>query len=1295
MGFLHINVRAIALFLLLLVALYVVLARSLLALVPEYRGELQSLLSEQLGVPVVIGALDGEWIGFDPVVVIRELSLSNPDFARVDEVRIRLAVFRSLLAREIRLRSIQIDQSQLVVAHESEDVWLIGGENWASTSPDSSSVSPRLLRMFDGAQVVLANTQLEFIDLKQRHSTWRLPDLSVYYRGDDLHARGRVLEPGGVQSLLNFSMRGTWREEQGLIGQIYSEFRSGANLASMLKEYRWSDIAIQEVDASGRLWLDFEGWAIASWQGNIQLSELQWLVKEESMPPVQNLSAEVHWERSEGATRLAFSRLGFEWFGYRCGPMSGRVDAQGAQQRYYLDALSIPCVTQLVTALDLPSEQLRERLEVSEPEGMLRRVHVVLPESEPWRFDAELDGVSLKAYESTPAGKGISGHVFAHPEGGGVIFDSPGFELAFPRLFLDAWQTRHGQGAVYWRLGDDEIEVYSDGIRLAMMDGALVYGDFALRLNGDAHEDYLALQIALQDIDFKNVPDFVPYYAVGSDLHDWLRTALQTGNAGSGIYVGYGAVEENNPENSFTSSIFVDAQQGALKVAEGWPLLEELDARIDIQNGQLDIAAERGQMGPTRLKHIRAHKPEAEDGKASTLVAKATSNIAPNQLAFWLKESPIAVHTRTIADQIEVNSVLNTSIEIGVPMAGDAPVSYDIRAHMDDARLRHVPSRLDFSALKGELQISSGHGIHAEGIRGRLFEQDIIVDIGTHPAPPVSSLQAPKVVKGKLPGASAKVAASVQEVGQEAATDTRITMQGFVDHQDLLTHFALQSPPGLSGGFDYLIELVLPAHQQPPYFVVRSNLKGLRRDWPEPFAKSVDQSEQLQVKTTILESGLALDVTLQSDDFGYGHAVLDILEGRLQKGWLGIDQNVLEAPSEVAPGFTADIRVDRARISPWLAFIENSQQQKEQKEREQTPQPFLRAVNLDVAHLHAYGYVFSRQKVAIEPVSEAWNVTLAGTDAAGTIRVPTNQKDLDLELDFEHLHLSKPDVPDAAQVSDPRALPGVRFSAARLRLDEQDYGSLSFRIEPGEEGAIFRDLRWRLLQSKADGQLNWRYQNGVSESILTLDLEGEDIDALARHLAWKSPLTSSKLQGKVAWVWPAAPHDFALGRVSGSLDVRMEEGRLKTADEKTGALRLFGIFNAEALGRRLKLDFSDLYKSGVTYDELYFKARIDQGNLKIEDRLVIEGPSSKYAIKGNADLGKETLDMEMVVELPVSQNVPLAALLLGAPQIGGAVWLIDKLLGEPLSQITTARYSIKGPWKDPVLELKQVLNADK
>ena len=55
----------------------------------------------------------------------------------------------------------------------------------------------------------------------------------------------------------------------------------------------------------------------------------------------------------------------------------------------------------------------------------------------------------------------------------------------------------------------------------------------------------------------------------------------------------------------------------------------------------------------------------------------------------------------------------------------------------------------------------------------------------------------------------------------------------------------------------------------------------------------------------------------------------------------------------------------------------------------------------------------------------------------------------------------------------------------------------------------------------------------------------------------------------------------------------------------------------------------------------------------------------------------------LLVTLPLTNNLPLAALIVGAPAIGGALFVVDKLLGKQVARFASVQYSIQGPWTDP------------
>jgi uncharacterized protein YhdP len=198
---------------------------------------------------------------------------------------------------------------------------------------------------------------------------------------------------------------------------------------------------------------------------------------------------------------------------------------------------------------------------------------------------------------------------------------------------------------------------------------------------------------------------------------------------------------------------------------------------------------------------------------------------------------------------------------------------------------------------------------------------------------------------------------------------------------------------------------------------------------------------------------------------------------------------------------------------------------------------------------------------------------------------------------------------------------------------------------------------------------------------------GDDIGALLERWHYGRVLETSQVESLLQLNWKGAPWDVKLDRLNGELQFSTREGRLIETAESTNLLRVFGILNFNSLARRLRLDFSDLLKKGVSFDRLDGHYRLQQGVAATVEPLVMAGPSANMSIQGQVNLAEGTLDKEVEVALPISSNVPLAAVLLGAPQVAGAVFVIDKLIGDRLERFSTLRYRLSGSWENPELEL--------
>lgn len=1371
--FLKIKVRFLATLLLCFAAVYVVAGRILFLYLPDYQNDIVTILSAELGRPVTLESIEGHWSGFDPVIQLNELNIGGAKTVRAEAVNVRLGLLSSLRSGTIRLRSLELLKTEFDAVQHA-DYWQVAGYDLTTSAGETPRLDNSMLRTFlEGTNISFIDTRIDVVSNQGDQRQWRLPSVSLRYQGDEVYASGQVVQPGSLSPLMSISFHGDGvLSDQPVRGEIYLEARSVDFLDTVLSNYQWQGLSLAGIDASGRIWADFEDFALLDLQGEIQASRIDWMVGQQKQDPVRNLAAQFLWHAEDSGQTLAVNNLAWNWRELSCLSSNGVMKQKRTQEQerieLYLDQLEVGCLNGLLLASDLPQGLLFDRLDISQPQGRMQDINVrllspvdghstrgiaesdqkyvqgvqtqeeaektqlasssdtqeshaeaaqpkeIVAKAEPGSRDdqsgqreqsvetdteknaalegiasgfvleARLSDVSLAAYESTPSAAGIDGYLYVDENQGRVEFKSRNFKLGFPDLFLDSWKMERAQGIVHWQIRGEDIDVYSDGLQLVMPDQGLIYGDFLLRLNNDLHEDYLGLSIALQDIPFEKVIHFVPYHEVDSELYRWLEQGLQSGLVTHGAYFGYGSVEDDDAINSYTSSLQVDVREGHLKFDPEWPMLSDLDAHIELQDDKLDVVADRASIHDTDLFGLKAHMPSAPEGAYPVLQARAKALTQGSNLEYWMAESPVAEHTAALSEALSIEGVLEVDIDISVPM-GDEPVQYQVATRFKDNQIRHGLSGLTFTSLDGLIEISSSQGVTAEGITLQLFEQPAQLSIA-----PISLDHS---------GAAAITAFRAQDgrpdpdAGQRY-TGTRLVLSSRADIDRILRHFEMAPVLGVQGPLSY--QAMLNIYQDeaiPPELRIVSQLEGLQRNWPAPYAKTAASREKLQADIRFEDAATRVKAVLESQTGGPIDAHLYFRESSLESAniFLGGSSGRGYQPVE-GRGLAIQGRVTQADLQEWIDFIQALQANSEKD----AAWPGFNSIDLGIQSLSAYGQAFNDLSLTTKPQEEGWRLHVLGKQLQGLIVLPDDARSLSLDLD--RIHLSTEDKTDAvvdpettpsveAPGIDPRSIPAMSFATKELVLNGQDYGRWSTVVVPDEQGLKLHKLKGKVGDIGFDGQLHWS-QEELDRTYLELKISGKDIETFFSAIDIPAPLSSESVNGDLALVWQAAPYEFDAEKLSGSFNAKMENGFLHTSDKDTGALRLLGIFNADALARRLKLDFSDIYKSGIGYDDLNMRAKIDQGTLRFAEPMTIEGPSSKYQISGSSNLAKRSLDLDMYVELPLASNVPLAALILGAPQIGGAVWLVDKLLGEPLSSITSAKYRVKGSWDAPKLELK-------
>ena len=383
-------------------------------------------------------------------------------------------------------------------------------------------------------------------------------------------------------------------------------------------------------------------------------------------------------------------------------------------------------------------------------------------------------------------------------------------------------------------------------------------------------------------------------------------------------------------------------------------------------------------------------------------------------------------------------------------------------------------------------------------------------------------------------------------------------------------------------------------------------------------------------------------------------------------------------------------------------------------------------VQLEILELYEQELPGVAMRVEVDESAKSWEVTLDSDSIQGQVYFPFDQEEY-LRLDLAYLRLPgdeesevSADLNDEAEEEeridvladiDPRELPPMYFATDDFTIGSRPYGAFAFTFEPNVDGAEVNDLvfDFRGLRLNMEGpyvddsepdeyaqrfapRFVWYYDGVEHRSELRGILYADDMADVLTANGYAAMFESEEAIFFADISWPGSPAFFAGSNLSGEIDMDIEDGRFLQGSGGQGALRLISILNFDAIMRRARLS-DDLVRTGLAYDEITAELNLDDGQVNIEDRLVISGPSSLYQITGDLDLEDETILGEMYVTLPVSDNIPWLGLLTANIPLAVGAYLFDQIFGDQVDSLTSAVYTLDGPWEGLEPEFKQAFGS--
>jgi uncharacterized protein (TIGR02099 family) len=1260
----------------------------------HYSKEWEQMIEEQSGFDIRFNNSYSQMLGVNPLISVTDFSISQPgmeqNIVSVNRLMVELNTLKSLWYLRPVLDQVVVDGLSLSVRETEDHKWLLNGLKLDHDVSNETSleVNRWVDILFYQGNVDVREAELTIIPWQDEPKS-AMVDLLMSKSGDETRMTGEVQ---GIRNPVALSFQG---ESFGLPGE--PEFNLDMHLevseldsADWMQEFSLSSVyKVDRAIAIAESWLNWnrEGVTLIT---SIDVEELSLLKKDDGQKATL--------KTEDLLFRLSFKEEHCDLYlpetswtlnnAERLMPANRAVCDHNGNWWWTTPTIDLNTLVQMSSWLPERQKELKDDLSILDPVGTLSYPTLWISDSGEFRFEAELQSVSVNAWYGAPGLKNINGRVIVEDEHGYADFVAENTELHFPDVFINAQPYDSLSGRVDWWYDEDNTRVYSDALQVRSEQITAEVG-FGFEFETPSDEARLGLDILISRGTSGQIEEYLPI-TLDKGLTDWLADTVEDTEVEDVRLLITTTMDPAKPVLD-TVQIEGDLSGQSLVYEPTWPAVQDYHGHIVLDNHDLQVDLQGTTLG-NPLEQISVRYPDIWLPETSSIDVSLTAQSTLERLNRYINSSPLkedigqAISDWTLKGRADLKGAFRLDLE-----SGDAS-NLDFTVSPKDAfvSLESLPK---IDSVTGDVRYTSDKELHWQNVKGRVL--------------------------GGFVNSSLSSSNGAME----------LSLEGKADPDRLLEWQALPSDYNdyLSGKFNYVLDasikdsgdITINAH---------SNLAGVRSSLPYPMNKPEAGSKMVMTfQAELLENEQFFDIDVgalntnitkkvKGDDYSLEKAVVSFgripktsripdkgvfVFGRLEqldiKEWLflagslpegdGDESNVpIYADVQVASGSIGDLILDDLTMT-----CSPSREGHRIKLRSQQASGVIKLKTPDV--------------ISEELAKLVKDYRALDEDERGPLPEPEPGDVAEVEVVLDYLSLPEPEEDETAESDlpydplrdlDPSSVPGLDVKIAKLYFGTKGVGQWNASLRPVEKGMRLRIYDSHALSLTATGELLWLKVNDRHFTYLDVALMADDAGDVAKQLGYTPSIKTSKARVDVFSYWDGSPAAFNASKVQGTLDVSFEDGAFLNVSESANTLKVFGLLNFNSLGRRLKLDFSDVYQGGLAFDDVTARLTLNNGLLETDDPVSIVGPSASMHIEGATHLDKKDLDFLMQMEIPVSGALPLAVVVAGVnPVIGGLLLVGQNVWGGVVNQFTSLEYSISGSWDEPKLEAKRTaLNSN-
>jgi uncharacterized protein (TIGR02099 family) len=1288
------------------------------------KDSIEAFASRQLNSNVEIGHISATWTGLRPRISVEELSIryqspfiknqssnQSRNFLKLDFVSLELHILKSLFYRTPVWRDVQASGIKAQLVQSKEGSWSLGipedvnnmqQRNWRYRRPSAL--------FFNAQQVELDDADITLIFSDKRELKSRIPTITINNNGHfhrleataslaDESSFTLIVEGVGDPSVPDKFFAKAYLKLENFAEQQLAQWVS--QLTSFNIEQQW----VHSSSADLELWFDLASTTRFLVNGHIDLKGVDSVIDSLQAQDDNDIGNEWRADIVGGYNPLTGLELGLRniYVGesFSVAPFSvnfknsDRVDIGVASVD--LASLNKWVLEQLFRLPYFNSDEssvskIKDLLSSLNPKGGINDLYVSLDLNEPnkTKLFARLDAVSTGVWRNTPAFEGVSGYLESNLMSGFIVVDANQFSLFPNKTYSEPIAATIATGVVHWTHNsrDKELVVFGHDLSLQGEYGD-VKGHFLLESNWSSanKSNHLNLQLGLKNSKASFHSQLVPR-TLPDNLLAWMETAITEGELVNTGVLYSGGFAKGSPRSI---QVFVDVERGQLEFDKNWPAVKQLDASVLIDNKRLvahvanaSIYQDDSFKGAVRW-NVNSDKK---------LNVNATGLTSANSALQYIRDSSLKSSVGDTINKISVTGHVAMAINVDILLdnaATDKAIArsseQEIEVAFKDNILSFDQQDLHFTAINGALNFNSKAGFSSKKLQAVFLEEPIFIDVYED-----ATLKDALIILGK--GRS--------NVG---------SISRWLNRPELKY---------VKGDVTYIAKIQLPANRQStlqPALSITSELVGVTSELPSPFKKSADEKMSFELNLPFIDSKWVYDISLGSffsTKFTFGDP---LSPAEKFAAFFSVSDTLVSRSFQLPEsGIKILGKFKKFTVDEWLPiFAHFSSADNTQFGGSNAKPRFDASLFVSIDRMQIKNQVFKEIIFSGGREANGWRVIVDNSDLLGSLTIDDKSgKPILIELDYLNW---PPNYTKVAATNDDRSkkidplkdlnpslFPAMAVKVNRLNLLDKPLGQWSFDVLPDKQGVDFRNIYGQVSGFTTTGAtindggfLRWNAATNkapVSTSVYG-SIVGKNPKILSQQ--WNLPIILESRQAKIDFdlSWPGSPLAIELETLTGTMTHNYEDGVFsqENIDNSSGFLRVFGLLNFNSWARRVRLDFSDVYKKGFTFDELSGQLYFNDGLMTLTKPLKMTGPASQMELSGSIDYPKQLVDAQLEASLPIGGNLTLiTALTAGLPAAAG-VYIASKIFKKQFKQVSTIKYTISGDVNSPLIEIQSAKDA--